>query len=502
MARRLFSNSGLLIPIWIGALLTIVIVWLTDVPLGVEGVWTWPRRPGWVVRPELVLLTVLAGGGWIALILYAASRIRGYDRKLVALLLLVLTAASVVMTTLLIAPISGPSGLSRAPFIQYYARTSGYYWEARYTSQNIAEYLKGYGASLETRPLDHVAVHPPGLILINESLIGVCGCEPVRNAIVASAPESQNLAFDLIESSATRSGRPFGDVDRCALWLGIALTLIGTALVAPAIVLVARQFTDLRAAWLAGALWTFVPAVAIFLPVADVPLALTAVLVLGLWNRAVERGSALIGAITGLIVCLTLWITLAGMAIGFVAGMTAITLLMLNGTSFKTIVIKHVRPLSALILTIVACWWIGRISTGVDLFDITLTIHQRSSIFFLETLRGRNPWMWLDPLIFAFGIGLPVVVAAAGIVSKDLRSSSAEAPAIAFMVTVVILGIVGMDRGEAIRHLLFMIPWVLIPAAAVVSRREDRNLEAHLLTAQMAVSIALVLIVDGFHFAG
>lgn len=496
-ARR---ASVITLALWSGAVLTIFVLWGTDVTLGVENVWTWPRRDLGVIRFDRVGFFLLLGSLWVIIASAIGPKLRGARRKTISIPLTVSFLFSVAIPIATIASIDDVSGLSRAPFFQYYERTSGYYWQARYEADNIADYLRSYEERLERPAANHLIGHPPGLVVLNAALIKTCSCESVQRLSAATTPGSQQVAIDLIQTSAHRNQRTFNVVDRCALWLStLGITLV-IGLTAPLIFLVGSMFVSREAAWIGAALWPFVPAVAVLFPsyyITYVPLSL---LILGAWTLAIRAQSWVAAIVCGVLVTVGLWISLITAAIGFLAGLSNLLQMRLEDKRWRSVVLAHIRPLSLLLAVLIVGWLSFHFFAEVDLIEIFRLNMRNGRAFILGTGRELFPWIWLDPLITAFGFGLPVVIGCANSLIDHDSTIGAKALAWSMVTTALILGLVGLSRGEAIRHMLFVIPWVLIPVGALIDRLKSRRLLVHAMATQILSWAAVVLTIDGFHF--
>ncbi|MBC8114833.1 MAG: hypothetical protein H7062_10675, partial [Candidatus Saccharimonas sp.] len=295
------------------------VLWLSQVPLGIPGEWTWDRAAaepdsawnliGAAVAAGLYMLAVRAG--WKRLSRESRSPIRCVEVG-AWLAALVVMACAWLWIVQEVAPLR--NRLGKAAFVLYYPSSSGYFTKARYDAPNASAFLAGYEDLMRERDVLHVGTHPPGLFLVFHGLIAACEKSPVLASVLdATQPASFREACDVIATNSLRSKspRPLLPLDRRALWLATLLVMLSASLVVVPLYGVVRQTHGPATAWLTASLWPAIPAVAVFVPKSDVVYALVGMMIVWTWLGAVKRRSAVLALVAGLLAWCGLMCSLA-----------------------------------------------------------------------------------------------------------------------------------------------------------------------------------------------
>ena len=176
-------------------------LWLSDVPLGVPGEWTWPR----------IRLHAASVWGWIVAAAAAAVYIAfiavgecGSNRAVVLdLHRLGDGAGGRRIRVARSGPVVGPG--NRRPdedalraLLPSLVRLL---LQARYKVHDTREFLAGYEDLLAERDYLHIGTHPPGLTLLFRGLLGLFAAAPgLTDVILATEP-------DLVATRRRRSAR-------------------------------------------------------------------------------------------------------------------------------------------------------------------------------------------------------------------------------------------------------------------------------------------------------
>lgn len=513
----------LFIVLAVAAAVSLAFLWLTEVPLGIPGEWTWQRITYPAGRVSEWLLgwgvAVLAGAGYLAAVLLGASRIGRCSRGEAAAWLVGLVVAG--FGWLSIVQGASPPGVRDAKplWVLYDPGSSGYFFEAHYKFDDVRAFLAGYEERMAEGDVLHVGTHPPGLFLLHRGLLRVCRDSPALRRLAASTiPHSVNEAFSELQRHVV--ARPLDPAGRAALWLAVLLTrLAAAATVVPLYALLRRSHAP-RTCWLVAALWPLVPALAVFLPKSDALLPCLGCLFLATWLTGRDRSSVVLCCLAGLVLWTGLFLSLALLPVVLLAGL--LTLWELRSEDTGTDRRRGLRRLSlhtagaaAGFLIPVAVLWSAY---GLNLFAVWSWNYANHAAFYEQFSRTYWKWLLVNPVELAFAVGLPVLIAAGvscGRVWRSVRSAMPHrsGPWLACPLVLALLWISGKNMGEAARLWLVVMPWLVWLAVDIFDSPLDQSINrttvgspqmtAWLFVAgvQLAVCVATVSRVGGFHFA-
>ncbi|MEK6258936.1 MAG: hypothetical protein AABP62_10005 [Planctomycetota bacterium] len=516
------------------------VLWLSQVPLGIPGEWTWDRAAaepdsawnliGAAVAAGLYLLAVRTG--WKRLCRESRSPIRCVEvgAWLAALVVMACAWLWIVQEA---APLR--NRLGKAAFVLYYPSSSGYFTKARYDAPNASAFLAGYEDLMRERDVLHVGTHPPGLFLVFHGLIAACEKSPVLASLLdATQPASFREACDVIATNSLRSKPPLPllPLDRRALWLATLLVMLSASLVVVPLYGVVRQTHGPATAWLTASLWPAIPAVAVFVPKSDVVYALVGMMIVWTWLGAVKRRSAVLALVAGLLAWCGLMCSLAflpvflfaalvswrGLKFGCASGSEERPLTLSpqsrgEGTGeastvggwFGTLPLRCVIAAAAgFAAPTLLLGWLAR----VNLIAVWWLNYQNHAGFYQQYARTYWKWLLVNPVELSFAAGVPVVLlAAASVVSLGKERRSALAMAAWSMLFVWgTLWLTGKNSGEAARLWIVFLPWLVWLAGPLLADAETKSTQRWLrpawvlLAVQLAVCLLTVARVSGFHF--
>ena len=531
------------------------VLWLSELPLGIPGEWTWDRV---VTEPDSVwnlIGAAVAAGLYLTVVRVGWKRLSGASRLApqrleVCAWLMALVAMAFVW--LWIAQEASPqrNRLGKAAFVLYYPSSSGYFTKARYDSPNAAAFLAGYEDLMRERDVLHVGTHPPGLFLVFHGLIAACEQSPTLASLLdATQPASFREACDVIATNSLRSKtpRPLLPLDRRVLWLATLLVMLSASLVVVPLYGVVWQTHGPVTAWLTASLWPAIPAVAVFVPKSDVVYALIGMLIVWTWLGAVKRRSVVLALLGGLCAWCGLMCSLAflpvflftalvswGRARWWYSGRNKESPLTLTlspqsrgegtrenlspedggeGTRGRLTVGDRfgLPPVSCLIAAVAGfavptllVGWLAR----VNLLTVWWLNYQNHAGFYEHYSRTYWKWLLVNPVELSFAAGVPVfLLAAASVVSLAReRWSSLAMTAWSMLFVGGTLWLTGKNSGEAARLWIVFLPWLVWLAGPLLADAEARSRERWLrpawilLAVQLAVCLLTVARVSGFHF--
>lgn len=453
----------------IGSGLSVALLWLTDLPLGVPGEWTWPRLPadaqsGWNLLLALGVAAVYAGfvaAGQRRLAARAVSSV-----ELTSWLIGLFAAGVVwVWTVQETAPPAGQFG--KMPFVLYYPSSSGYFHKVRYDAPDAARFLAGYEALMAEGDVLHVGTHPPGLFLLFHALTGLQQASPgLTDSLYQWAPQSFRDAWEIVLELSAASAHPATPADGVVLWLAALLALgCAVATVWPLFGLLSWSLPRDRA-WMVASLWPTVPAVAIFLPKSDAAYPLISTwlvfIIIGSWRKRSVAGAALAGV--------SVWL-------GMMASLAFLPVLLFCGLLMLIDLWRRFRhePAARGRLLRHFAGWVGGWSVGFAVPVIALAWGAGINLLMVwwwnyhnhAGFYGQYPrtwWLWLlvNPLELSLAVGWPVALCSLLAISRTewrgVLSQPRPAAIAAGLAVWGLLWISGKNSGEAARLWLLLMP--------------------------------------------
>lgn len=523
------TRSSVLAAAGVGSVATMFLLWTPWVPLGVPGEWTWARLD-YSPAPLAwgMWLAVATGALYLALAACGERRLEAASRAGAAAWLAALVVGGCVwLVGVQSAAIEGV-GLGKVPYVLYYRRTEGYYWQARHEIASVPEFLRGYEALLAQRDYLHIGTHPPGLTLLHRGLISLCEkWDWLTHLGETITPATVSRALDLIQASERASGRTFTAVDRAALWWGGILTQLAAVLTVVPLYGWLRLTYSRPAAWRAACLWPLVPALGVFLPKSDLLYPVMGMTAAVLWRRGwlhdrwlscAAAGGCLFAGLSLSLAFLPVaaWIGVQTVCDGWPGGRgdayrsrrgcvrSTVTHLAAGGTGFAVGIVAAA-----------VC--------GLNMLRVWGWNFSNHALFYEHNVRTWWKWLLVNPLELTGAAGAPLVMAVIGGVWGCLRAGDVSAlrrsGMIAFLVVWGLLWLSGKNMGEAARLWILFIPWLTACAAAACEDAErlpgggasgsgallptarfTGGWWLALLVLQILTSAATILRVDGFHF--
>ncbi|MDA0282887.1 MAG: hypothetical protein O3B13_08390 [Planctomycetota bacterium] len=527
----MLSSRGLITVVALSAI-SVAFLWLTSIPLGVPGEWTWTRITSSGSEDELALGVVQAAIAGVVYVLVAwlGSRRVGCCSR-VELFGWLCGVAAVGFGWLLAAQEAPPTGwrMSKSAFVLYYPGSSGYFHTARYEISNSSEFLRGYEGLMKEGDVLHVGTHPPGLFLLYRGLIVTLESRPeISELIESTAPASVREAFDLIDRNLLRIGNELTSLDRTVIWLMTVLTQACCVLAIVPIFVLIRHSCSREIAWRAAVFWPLLPALAIFIPKSDVLFVLPAALLMCSWMVAARRQSFLAGLLAGAFGWVGLFCSLAFLPIGligFVASLLSVARLREHedesGFRLRLLVWRMVTPVSLWKPLLGGLVAVGGLTIAVtvlcemNLLSVWIHNYRNHAAFYSQFSRTAWKWVLINPLELTLAAGVPVMSLAGRSTCRLARSGRAalqQPLLLSFLFVWAMLWLSGKNSGEAARLWCPLLP-VLLSVSAIgllnspgdsePTSDDDSSGERGwliLLCCQTAVCLATVTRVSGFHF--
>lgn len=515
---------------------SLALLWTDQLPLGVPGEWTWGRLSYSAYALIWGGLLVLIGGGlYLGFAWAGEKRLSQASRWEAAAWVAALVAGNFAWLSVVQSAAIEGVGLGKSPYVLYYRRTEGYFWQARYEMASAPEFLREYEALMAEGDYLHIGTHPPGLALVHRGLLNLCRSAPwIVEATEATQPESVRQALDLISRQMRASGQEFTREDSAALWLAAWLTQLAAALTVIPLYRWLRVTEPRRVAWRAAAFWPLIPAVAIFLPKSDVLYPVLTMTAAALWRQGWLachprwRFSGVIWcSLSALVLAAGLTLSLAFLpVIALIAVQSVCDGLPTSPDSGRATASGERSRWHRwmLIVLYTGCWlWffggfvLALHRAGLNLINVWSWNFSNHALFYDHNLRTYWKWLLVNPLELTLAVGAPVIVMLKsgvwGMISAGDWSGLRRSAAPAFVAVWTLLWLSGKNMGEAARLWIILMPWLIAATATAwhaarsgslshdgSGEHRDRLYWLALLAIQIAVSSLTVLRIDGFHF--
>lgn len=474
-------------PVAVSAL-AVALITSESIPLGVMGQWVWNRVAA--PPPFAFLFPSLAFLLYLSFVLLGHRVLHTRSEGWTVLLLPLLLALGGAMQALWLEVPS--AGLERWPLALHDRASSGYFWHAM-RIDDVPTFLANYEQWIADQDSFHVGTHPPGLFLLYRGVQTVFARRTAwADEIVRAAPPRLQKGLALVSP-----GRPLSIGDQASLLTAGYLVFLVALSTALPLYALARLGMPASSAWLAAALWPTVPAIPLFLPVADClypPLAVWTV-TLVLWAGRIRL--ALPAVLAGAVFCAGMFLSLAFLVVLPIAFGALLAYF------------AGARPMS------VGRWVITIIGFGAGValpvewlyyqVDLNLPVVwginlDKHAGFYEHFPRSYRPWIAVNLLEFAIVCGPAAFLLAVGWLARRAAWRTppvAAAVTLAWFATLLALDLSGRNLGEAARLWIFLTPFSCVAAAAALGEPPANPYRtAMVFLSQWGVGLALVARVE------
>lgn len=255
---------------------------------------------------------------------------------------------------------------------------------------------------------------------------------------------------------------------RDPLSLSLATMVVGSLAVVPLYFWV-KDLLGRRAALTACLLYVVMPSIVLFTATsADILFMPFTILTLFLFGRALDRASIPYAVGAGILYAMTSLISFSLLSLGVYFGLMGLLRLRDKNRRFAVLQTAVVMLVGFLGLHIAVCLWSG--------FDMVAAFRAAKAQFDLdqvnlEVVSPRAPswaWKFLNPLDWLYFAGIPVSVLFFWRMAKP--EAATKALFIVFALTLVGLDLLYLARGEGERSAMYILPFLLVPAAHAMDR--------------------------------
>jgi hypothetical protein len=486
----------------------LLIVWTVVLgrPLGLESEWCIRVRP-WIyplkfLAPPLITLVGFGGLVWYLWKALRREKIARHRRGLAWTIALTLMIGAWCMQVALWTMV--PAYVVELAAIQFSNVSTGYLEEA-HRIDDLGRYLREYAADMPSKA-EHVATHPPGAALFFYAVRRAGEIVPGLNEwalTTATVGSGMNLAQVRAEILAYPGPTWKGaHAVATAVIASYLLGALGCLMVVIVFAATRRSLGDERAL-VAAAMMALVPSLLLFFPLLDQLIAFLGALMLAAL-AGTQRHWAW-GLAAGLAAAAAMFVSLGALALVAIGGVfLLLRATLIRGGQADLSWAGRFGGFAALAAFVIG--WIAGLASwgiiGVDTLGVIATgLGEHSGIAGASSFRSWHIWVWMNLIEFAVFLGLPLavcVVASVPGVIRDLRARSAQALpaylAAAGLLTLLVLDVSGIVRGETSRIWLFFAPF-LAPAAARVLLADDGDIRPFVIAVALT---ALQLLVMGY----
>ena len=516
---------------------TVLLLLVSNVPLGVPDEWVWRRQqlPETLIEAmDRLAIPAIVGAIVVAFGQFVDRRIEKSSKLVCAVFVAMLVVGAFSWLNAVRQSAATPHRELRPLWVLYDRFASGYFFEAAFHTSSANELLAGYEQRMAKGDVLHEGTHPPGLFLLNFWAIKATERSDTLASLAEWTIGAESVRLFRLMEAEVQTARPLTRSEFSALCLVSFLsTLLSAMTVIPVYVLVSRLW-NCRAGWRAACVMLTVPSLAVFAPRSDIVYTFSAAMILCLLVQSVVAESkfarSVCAVLAGMAVFVSLTVSLAHIPV-LVAGGLFFLLISLGPQSLR-VPWQHVVLSGGVTLAVfalaVTIWSYATDCNLVRVWSWNLSNHAG---FYKQSSRTWWKWFFVNPVELSFSIGLPLTFVFLESLTRIVRRLEADHGQTKAMIRLVVslfatwavLWLSGKNMGEAARLWCFLTPWFVVGAAVCLSpdlsakRNEQNHIHRNpgpiyhsfwliLLIAQMIVCTVTVGGVSGYqeltNFAG
>ena len=514
------NQNIVLITLMAGTGLTLGFLWLSSIPLGIPGEWTWVRIP-YAEESATSILLGMSISLFLGIILvsvcfagYHRMEKSGWFSRFSWMGLMI--AASMGWTFSLQDVPPAPFDLTKPVWVLYYPSSSGYFYQARYEMRDVNSFLNTYEERMSQGDVLHIGTHPPGLFLFHRFLLNLCETSAsLTNIILLTAPTHTTEALRIINHHAHIPLKPS---HQAGIWLAVLITQgIALATVVPLFLLIRLQ-SSAKVAWMCCSFWPFTPALSIFLPKSDALYPFLGTLFLWLWMRSLRFHSLKSAVLAGVVLWIGMMLSLALLPAVLLAASFTLLEIWKQRDDVKVGIVKIMKPTVAFLLGFTLPLLLLQTQCELNMINVWWWNYRNHAGFYAQYPRTWWKWLLVNPFEAGLAVGFPIILLVVLALCQSektgkqllLRRVSQWLP----MMVWGLLWLSGKNMGEAARLWLVLYPWFLwmITPFFERGRTEESNSETEAdmrkqlhfvwqvtIIVQMLVCLFTVMRVSGFH---
>jgi hypothetical protein len=389
-------------------------------------------------------------------------------------------------------------GVRQDPAYALYADTigpdaTGYHYAAALiddmpvTLQNWPEFMDRAGSFSA-----HVHLSPPGLVLIYDGL----------NKLLARLPDLANALGRPLRLWQCQNYRLMENTNDefASAWLGMLSPLWAGLTVLPLYQLGRRLYNDRVARWTV-LWWPLVPALLVFAPLPNTVYPLFAMIAVNWLVKGLQHRSGWWVWAAGFVLSLMLFMNFSVLPLGLVCGLIIIGVPLIEDRPAPNVQLwrRWVKLLTIFAAGLLPVWLLFYAIAGVTPWALLQQMTQGH----LSLDRPYVPWLFLHLNDFFMFTGWPLVILFA--VSawqsgrklwRRQRLVLGDVLTLSLLLSIVLIDVAGVLRGETGRVLLFLAPLILLSAAQTLAGAEtarDQRFGWGITVLQCVMVLALVI---------
>jgi hypothetical protein len=413
--------------------------------------------------------------------------------------LLVVTAFVLHQSTAVVRP----GGTHESVAALAFPKTNVFYHRAR-AIRSVDEFLHGYESRISSSSDMPTQTHPPGPEVFYRLLQDFFHWSPAARDAAAALSGLGGTDGPIIETAEMRAslaaiGMADIDVD-VARGVALILQLIACLAIVP-VYLLGASLHSRRAGLLAAAFVALLPSVHCFSPGLDQTYIFCAALLGWLAVMAIGGRHWWAGALFGAWLALSLLFSLAFIAVVAVVGLCAVVFAGRVLRTTERSLSDYWWPLGASVAGFVVVVLMFAIRWEMNLFGVWSRCLSANAQFNRMTQRPYLPALLSNALEYLIFMGVPLaclLVAGLSRAARRIRLSTGAAMLILCFATVmIVLNLLGVNRGEVARLWMFTMPFCAVAGAWwLEERRAPMWLTLALLTVQFVQLVCFRVILD------
>ncbi len=484
---------------------TVLLLLVSNVPLGVPDEWVWRRQQlpeNLIEALDRLAIPTIVGAIVVAFAQFIDRRIEKSSKLVCAIFVALLAVGAFSWLNAVRQSAATPHRELRPLWVLYDRFASGYFFEAAFQTTSATELLAGYEQRMAKGDVLHEGTHPPGLFLLNYWAIKATKHSDTLTSLAEWTIGEESVRLFRMMEADVQTGRPLTRSEFSALCLvSFMSTLLSAMTVIPVYMLVS-QLLNRRAGWRAACVMLTIPSLAVFAPRSDIVYAFSAAMILCLLVQSVVAESkfarCVFAVLAGVAVFVSLTVSLAHIPVLVACGL--FFLLISLGPRTLRVPWQHVVLSGGVALSVfalaVTMWSYATDCNLVRVWSWNLSNHAG---FYKQSSRTWWKWFLVNPVEISFSIGLPLTFVfleslvriasqlKAGLTAKSEAADHGQSTlmirlALSLFATWAALWLSGKNMGEAARLWCFLTPWFVMGATLCLTPdfSATRNEQNHL----------------------
>lgn len=368
-------------------------------------------------------------------------------------------------------------GLDELPFIIVHSGRTSFFTDI-VKVRTVSSFLENY-PSLISHLTHHSQVHGPGSILFFWFLNFIAMKVPFLAGLGMKIAHFFNMDLSYFSNLLISSGLPANQsVVAASIFSGLLISLLCYLTVIPLYYL-AKDYYDRRVAFYSCVMYAVVPNIILFTPQMAQIFTLFAVGIVSAFYFGIRKKKLSFILLSSLIFSVSIFFSLECLALLPMMFLLAWGLLFQEKSRGEQVENNRNLGLSFLIKVLaffLACTVIFYLGVFC-LFRFNVVESYRVSMHIHDVLEARRPyfkWVWGNPLEFFAFLGIPLLLLFLRKIAFGIKRAYREGLGkvdvflIAFVLTFLVLDLLGINRGEVARLWIFLAPFVVMFCASAI----------------------------------